>query len=65
MIMMTVDASVASVVSAMQLGAFDYLVKPLENTKLLTTVRNAVERSEMALKITELEREADGAAIPG
>lgn len=63
-IMMTIDASVANVVTAMQLGAFDYLVKPLQNTKLLATVRNAVERSEMSLRIAELEREAGRSGHP-
>ncbi len=59
-IMMTSESGVETVVSAMQLGAYDYLVKPLDRTKLLTTLKNAVERHRMSLRLAQLESGVDG-----
>lgn len=61
-IMMTSESGVETVVSAMQLGAYDYLVKPLDRTKLLTTLKNAVERHRMSVRLAQLENGADGVA---
>jgi DNA-binding NtrC family response regulator len=48
-------------VRCMRAGAFDYLTKPVDQTRLLTSVHHAIERWETAremrsLKATELER---------
>jgi DNA-binding NtrC family response regulator len=59
-IMLTGDDSVESVVAAMKLGAYDYLVKPPERQKLLTVARNAVEHHRMAVQLTSFKREAGG-----
>jgi DNA-binding NtrC family response regulator len=59
-VMLTADREVDSVVKAIQLGAYDYIPKPLDRTKLITTMRNAVERHRMALRLARLEREAEG-----
>lgn len=59
-IILTADDSVDSVVSAMQHGAFDYLPKPVQRTKLVTTVRNAAERAQLSRRITELESAVKG-----
>ncbi len=56
-VILTGLAEVDVVVQAMQLGAFDFLVKPVEVTKLVTTVRNAAERYRMSRRLAELERE--------
>jgi DNA-binding response OmpR family regulator len=40
-IILTADDSVDSVVTAMQLGAYDYFTKPVDRTKLVTAIRNA------------------------
>ncbi len=64
-IVITANTQVDSVVSMMQRGAYDYLVKPLDADKLRTTVRNAVERYRMALKLAHLEREAEGDGYGG
>ncbi len=56
-IMMTADSTVDSVVTAMQSGAFGYLSKPLERTKLLSIVKSAVETNEASLRLREIERE--------
>jgi DNA-binding NtrC family response regulator len=59
-IIMTADAAVDNVVTAIKLGAFDYLTKPLERTKLLTVVKKAIEKTEMSLRLREIERENTG-----
>lgn len=61
-IMMTSQSCVETVVSAMQLGAYDYLAKPLDRTKLLTTLKNAVERHRMSVRLAQLESGSDGVA---
>jgi two-component system, NtrC family, response regulator AtoC len=59
-IILTADHTVDSVVSAMQRGAYDYLVKPIDRTKLVTIVANAVERYRMSMRLRQLEREVGG-----
>ena len=59
-IILTADTSVDSVVTAMQGGAFDYVLKPPDRTKLLTTVRNAIDRYRMSTRLAQLEREVSG-----
>lgn len=63
-IMLTVDDSLEPVVAAVRLGAFEYLRKPVQREKLLTTVRNAVDRSRIELRLAELESEVEGGAHP-
>jgi len=43
-VVVTGEARAESAVEAMHGGAFDYLVKPVDENRLVTTVRNAVER---------------------
>ena len=64
-LILTADTQVDTVVSAMQLGAYDYLPKPLDENKLVTTVRNAVERYRLAVRLETLEREASADGYPG
>ncbi len=64
-IVLTADDAVDSVVKAMRLGARDYLTKPLDQTKLLTTIANAVEVGRLALRVSQLEREVEGRGYPG
>jgi DNA-binding NtrC family response regulator len=59
-VMLTADTNVDTVVSAMNLGAYDYVPKPIEHAKLVTTMRNAVEHARLSLRLAHLEREADG-----
>ena len=42
-VMMTVENEIESVVASVQLGAVDYLTKPLDNERLLLTTEKAVE----------------------
>ena len=43
-IVITSDGSLSRAISAMRLGAFDFLVKPVAGTRLLATTRAAVEQ---------------------
>ncbi len=64
-IVLTVEREVETIVSTMQGGAYDFLVKPLGESKILTTVRNAVESHRMALRLAQLEREVQGPSFAG
>ncbi len=64
-IMLTADVATENAVRAIQLGAYDYLVKPTDRAKFLTTVKNAVERFQMALRLAHLERETSGKNFHG
>lgn len=56
-IMLTADEQVETVVSAMQLGAYDYLNKPIVPQKLLAVIQHAVQSHQMAQRLVTLERE--------
>lgn len=64
-IVLTADDSAETAVSAMKLGAYDYLTKPLDQTKLVTTIHNAVQHGRLALRVSQLEREVEGRGYPG
>lgn len=64
-LMMTSSVAVDNAVEAMRLGAYDYLTKPLDEDKFLTTVRNAVNHHQMLLRLQELETESTLSPIPG
>ena len=64
-IVLTADDTATTAVSAMKLGAYDYLTKPLDQTKLITTIRNAVEHGRLSLRVSQLEREVEGRGYPG
>jgi two-component system response regulator HydG len=64
-VMVTAEAGVETVVEAMRLGAYDYLTKPLSQASLLTTVRNAMERRRLQLRLADLERAAVGGGYRG
>jgi len=62
-ILTTTESAVDTVTRAMRLGAYDYLVKPLDRTKLLTTAKNAVERHRMTVRLARFENGADGSSL--
>jgi DNA-binding NtrC family response regulator len=64
-IVLTADREVSTAVEATRLGAFDYLVKPIDRTELLTTVKNALERYSMRVRLAQLEREVEGRGYAG
>jgi DNA-binding NtrC family response regulator len=67
-VMATAYADVQSAVSALKLGAFDYLAKPLQLPELVVTVRKALEAKRLRSRVRELAGRADaalGAFVPG
>jgi two-component system response regulator HydG len=64
-IILTSDTNVDTIVSAMRLGAYDYVAKPVQRTDLGVRIKNGVESYRMSLRLTHLEREAEGRAYPG
>jgi DNA-binding NtrC family response regulator len=64
-VIVTSYGSADKAVAAMKAGAYDYLVKPVDQAKLVTEMRNAVERARLGLRVTQLEREVGGAGFPG
>ena len=57
-IMMTAFGTIASVVEAMKLGAFDYITKPFENSEILLKVRLAL-RARFAEADAGMGRDSD------
>lgn len=53
-IMISGHGTIDTAVEATKLGAFDFLPKPLDREKLLITVRNALERSQLAREVQQL-----------
>lgn len=60
-IIITADKDVHTAIKAMKLGAFDYIVKPFENEKIINLVKNAIEqldlRNEVEFLRTELKKQ--------
>lgn len=62
-IILTGTTDIATVVTAMQGGAFDYLAKPVERDKLLSVVDKAVDHAQRTQRLAELDHknaEEDG-----
>jgi DNA-binding NtrC family response regulator len=55
-IMLTAVNEVETAVECIKLGAFDYLVKPVDKTRLITSVRNAIGFWEMKAENDRLRR---------
>ncbi len=53
-IVVTGSSELDTAVRCLRLGAFDYLVKPVDRTRLVTSVRHAVERWESSREISSL-----------
>jgi len=60
---MTENGELDSAVEAMKLGAFDYLVKPVEKTRLITNIQRAIEMHTMAHKIDRIRGEKQKAHV--
>jgi len=58
-VLITAYAEIDLAVEAIKLGAFDFLVKPWQNEKLLSTVNAAFQLSRSALKIDKLEKKTE------
>jgi DNA-binding NtrC family response regulator len=55
-IMITGYGTMQTAIRAMQLGAFDYLTKPLDIDKVRIAAQRAIEMTEMRQQITDLQR---------
>ena len=58
-VVVTTDSQPATIVDAMREGAFDYLTKPIDRTRLRTVLRNATERHQMSVRLGQLQRRAE------
>ncbi|MGE4607622.1 MAG: sigma-54 dependent transcriptional regulator, partial [Myxococcota bacterium] len=64
-VMITGTDDVPTVVTAMNAGAFDYLVKPVQETRLITATRNAIDRQCLADEVENLQRCGSEAGFMG
>jgi DNA-binding NtrC family response regulator len=64
-VVLTTDNTATSAVQAMKLGAHDYLTKPLEGIKVVTTLKNAIAHGRLSMRVSGLEREVAGRGYPG
>ena len=64
-VILTGTEDVDTVVTAVRLGAFEYMLKPPSRPRLLTTIRNAVAQRRATAKVRELELRLEGGAYPG
>ncbi len=55
-LLMTAFAAVETAVQAMKEGAYDYISKPFQHDELLLTVRKALERNQLRLRVRVLEQ---------
>ncbi len=56
-IIVTADRDINSAIKAMKLGAYDYVVKPFENDKILKIIKNAFEKSHLEKTVKTLKKE--------
>lgn len=59
-IMISGHGTVADAVQATRLGAFDFIEKPLDRERIVITVRNALNQSQMASEVGRLRKEVAG-----
>lgn len=66
-VVVTADGSLNRAISAMRLGAYDFLVKPVSGTRLLSTVGNAAEQSRSTPERgeTPIDTSADSGGFHG
>jgi len=55
-IMVTANDEIDTVVEAMKMGAYDYLVKPVEASRLVASVRKALKMRSMANELSSLKQ---------
>ncbi len=54
-VVITADGSINTAVEAMRLGAYDFIVKPFSEDRLITTTRNALERIELQATVETIK----------
>ena len=63
-IMATSIDNAETAVKAIKMGAYDYIVKPFDETRLLTTLEKAIEQFSLKRKVHRLEEELRQGANP-
>ena len=58
-VVVTGDASISTAVESMRLGASDFLVKPFTRDRLVTTLRNGIERRTLTRIVQTYRDEID------
>lgn len=56
-VMISGHADIETAVSALKDGAYDFISKPIDINRLITSVRNALDRKNLVLKATTLQKE--------
>jgi two-component system, NtrC family, nitrogen regulation response regulator NtrX len=59
-IIISAHGSVENAIKATRLGAFDFIEKPIDRDKLLISVRNAVEQSNLLAENKEIKKTLEG-----
>lgn len=60
-IVLTGKGSIDAVVSAMQMGARDFVVKPASPERIIFSIRNALEINTLSVEVTRLKKTNEGA----
>ena len=60
-LVITADSSSSRTIRAMQAGAYDYLIKPLEPEMVLHTVRRALEHRRLSTEVRDLQAQLQSA----
>jgi DNA-binding NtrC family response regulator len=55
-ILVTANDEIDTVVACMKAGSFDYLVKPVDSSRLVTSVKRALELSDMSCELHSLKK---------
>ena len=63
-VMITAVEEINTVIAAMRLGAYDYVVKPLQMDGLETTIRNALETIRLRKEVRSLQQQVLQASVP-
>lgn len=64
-VVLTDSTAVENAVGAMQAGAYDCLVHPVDELRLITVVKNAIAFQRLATQVVSLEREVRGQGYGG
>lgn len=64
-VVVTSSGSLQTAIDVMRAGAYDYLVKPTSNDRLLTTTKNALEREVLQETVTEIRKPYKKANLNG
>ena len=64
-VVVTSTGSIKTAVDVMRSGAYDYVVKPAAQERLLTTVRNAKEREQLQSVVQEITKPYQNANLSG